>query len=413
LLLDYSYYSWIAPHYSYADFSFTATNTSAILLSYVMVIAVGLLCPSGTMKPSVFIAGLLFMISYIPTSVLFAYGGFPFEPLAWLSAVFALLFLLINKETMLFRNFTLAQTQAPLISIVMAILVAGFALLLLTYGFKVPSLTLDVYGTRATYKQSLGQSSALVAYVVSWMGNVIVPFLSVWALINRKVAIFTITIVLQLTIFAIAGFKSQLLAIPFIFVILVGARWRLARMLHYVAGMFCIALFVGFIIDYKCNFPVVNGIFVRRFFFLPAQIYYYYFDFFLRYPHTFLSQNLLKGVVDYPYLIDVPYIIGREYLGSADADANANMWADAFANFGAIGYFLYLLLLWLVLKIIDNISAYKNNYFVYTLLAMPVFSLSNSALLTTMLTHGLLVAVLLICLLPREYALTECGVAGQ
>jgi hypothetical protein len=379
----------------------------------VVVIAVGLLCPTREIKPSIFIAGLLYMITCVPASVLFAYGGFPLEPFAWLSLVFALLFLLMNKGTMLFRNFTLARTQAPLIIIVAGILFSGFTLLFMTYGFKMPSLTLDVYDTRGTYKKSLEENGVLVAYLVSWLGNVVVPFLSAWALVNRRIAIFTVTIVMQLAIFAIAGFKSQLLAIPFVLVILAGVRWRPARLLDYVAGMFCIGLLLAAVVDYKCNLPIMNGIFIRRFFFLPAQLYYYYLDFFSFSPHTWLSQNLLRGFIDYPYSNDVPYLIGRKYFGATDMAANANMWADAFVNFGFIGYFAYLMLFWLVLKIIDNISVNKNSYFVYALLAMPAFSLSNSALLTTMLTHGLLIAGLLICLLPKECPLTGSGAIEQ
>jgi hypothetical protein len=53
-----------------------------------------------------------------------------------------------------------------------------------------------------------------------------------------------------------------------------------------------------------------------------------------------------------------------------------------------------------VLKLFDGISANKNQLFIIPILVIALKSMSDSALLTSMLTHGIIILIILVYLLP-------------
>jgi hypothetical protein len=80
--------------------------------------------------------------------------------------------------------------------------------------------------------------------------------------------------------------------------------------------------------------------------------------------------------------------------------ANANFWADAYANFGYAGIVCFTLLLALVLWLYDSGSAGRDRYVTALVIALPAFAVANSGLLTSLLTHGIGLAMLLMYLMP-------------
>ena len=88
-------------------------------------------------------------------------------------------------------------------------------------------------------------------------------------------------------------------------------------------------------------------------------------------------------------------MIGWKYLGSA-ASANVGLFGDAFANFSFAGCAIFALLFGLVMKVVDAAARAVDTRFAAALVAMPAFQLVNSGLLTTLLTHGLALAILIL-----------------
>ena len=82
--------------------------------------------------------------------------------------------------------------------------------------------------------------------------------------------------------------------------------------------------------------------------------------------------------------------------------ANTGIVGDAFMNFGFIGLALWGILLAIILKLVDSCSKRVDFRVGVAAIAMPTMSLVSSALLTCLLTHGLLLALLLLYLLPKQ-----------
>jgi hypothetical protein len=136
---------------------------------------------------------------------------------------------------------------------------------------------------------------------------------------------------------------------------------------------------------------------------LPALLTGEYFEFFSRNPKALLGHSILKPFVNYPYDLDISNLIGRAYFGSAQTSANANIWADAFGNFGLMGVVGFTFILALVLWLFDSRARGMDRRVVTLMLGIPAFSLANAGLLTCLLTHGIFFALLIVFVMPATH----------
>lgn len=104
--------------------------------------------------------------------------------------------------------------------------------------------------------------------------------------------------------------------------------------------------------------------------------------------------------MNYPYDLKPPFLIGQVYYGNPEMSANANLWADAYANFGLVGVFVFTGILAAVLHFADSAARGLPAGLALAALAQSAFSVSNTAMLTVLLTHGMLLAVAVVYLMP-------------
>ena len=81
-------------------------------------------------------------------------------------------------------------------------------------------------------------------------------------------------------------------------------------------------------------------------------------------------------------------------------ESNANLWADAYANFGYVGIFLFSVLLAIVLWLYDSLASRCDRRLAALAIGLPAFALANTGLLTALLTNGIGLAMLLVYLMP-------------
>ena len=99
-------------------------------------------------------------------------------------------------------------------------------------------------------------------------------------------------------------------------------------------------------------------------------------------------------------------VIGDAYYGHVqgpiDVSANANLWADAYANFGILGILFFTAILGGFLWILDSVAKGASLKISTLLLAYPAYMLVNTKLQTTLLTHGLVLVLVILYILPRQ-----------
>ena len=93
--------------------------------------------------------------------------------------------------------------------------------------------------------------------------------------------------------------------------------------------------------------------------------------------------------------------MGDQLLPGSGLAANANLVADGFSNFGWAGVAGAVAVLAVYLRFLDRCSAGLPVPVTAVLVVMPSIVLSQTALLTSMLTHGVFAAAVLLAVAPR------------
>jgi hypothetical protein len=287
-------------------------------------------------------------------------------------------------------------------SIICILSIISYIAIISIFGLKLNFVALkDIYIQRQQYKETLIENGMLIAYVINWQASIINPFLIGRGIISKNIILLAFGLIGQLLIYSITGFKGVLfsgfLVIAFLFLL----RFRGNKFGSYVIWGLVVMIIVFCAICLIFNFQWLASIFIRRNIVIKGLLTGYYFDFFSGHPKVLLGQSIFKSIVNSPYSRDIPYLIGQIYFHDPMMSANANIWADAYANFGYMGLIIFTLILGCVLKIFDSLAKNHDNRIISILIGMPALSLTNSGLLTCLLNHGFLFALMIVYILPK------------
>ncbi|MFC6592940.1 hypothetical protein ACFP81_14340 [Deinococcus lacus] len=262
------------------------------------------------------------------------------------------------------------------------------------FGINLVSL-LDVYDIRSEYKDEVGEAGRAFAYAVPYFG-IVSAFMVGYGIIKRLILFALAGTFGLLYIFGTTGQKSTLFSL----ILLTGVIFLYRLNPHKMGQNFVISMtaFVGliYLYDILSGHILASSLFVRRLILTPGLLTTYYMDFFWVNPPAQLAHSFLSSFLDYPYDLRPAFLIGREYFNTPTMSANANIFADAYANFRGWGIVIFSSLLGGLLAFIDGYSRrLATPVITVTGLALPAFALTNTALFTTLLTHGLLFGVVL------------------
>jgi hypothetical protein len=294
------------------------------------------------------------------------------------------------------------ELQLPRPSAIARIAVALAACALTAYVFGtlaagggLARISFDLTAVYEVREEFLDQVAPFMGYLVPWQGYVLNPALLLIALRRRSLLLGALGLGLQLLLFGMTGFRAFLL-IPALLLVayLFGQRRHLAALA--LAGMMAV-IGIALLLYAWLDQPLIPLLLVDRVIVVPAEIHYWYYDFFGVYGQAplQLSQSILGAFTTIHFSVPIAEVIGWRYMGSA-ASANVGVFGDAFANFGFAGCAIFALLLALVFKAVDAAGRAASPRVGAALLAMPAFQLVNTGLLTTLLTHGLALAILVL-----------------
>lgn len=401
LLLDYLYRNYVTRYYA-ADFLLSNENVFRLLESYVFIIFFSLLVSYSLYRrwrPSGIVIVLTYIIVLLPLSSLYGLANVPSIFMYEVALCFSLLILITHiMPRVILPN--LGKDFVYLgIFLIFCISVYVYGWLIITGGIERLNFDLlHVYAVRNEYIQTRGP---FMGYFVPWQANIFNIFLICYALLKKNYKLLFFGACVQMVLFGMTGHKSFLLAPIFsagIFFI-----WqRKNAMLYLIFGSFILLLSAYTYFIFSGN-ELISGIFIRRLFFVPASLHVIYYDFFSQpnHPLYMLSDSFLRQFIDNPYGLHMPELIAQTYWGK-------NFWpdvgflGDAYGNFGFFGMLVFSIILGIVIRIIDGVSSFLPTYFVAAIIAMPAFALTESALFTTFLTHGLLIALLVLWIIRSK-----------
>jgi hypothetical protein len=359
--------------------------------------------PIGLKRPSQVIYWLVYLLVVVPVCLvpIYALRDQSSGPLLFagcIVAMFGLLGTIYRLPLMPMLRVNLEGYQfAGLLVLLSAV---SYSLIIAAFGLHFRYVPLaDVYVVRSQFEETLSHTSVLVAYAVCWQMYVINPLLMTIGFTSRSSFPALIGLTGQFAIYSVTGFRDVLFSAAFLLYLLWAMRpgkpfgTRLVLSWTAIFGGAAALDFFG----YSRTF---SGLIQERMTGTPGLLTGYYYEFFSTHPKALLGHSILKSIVDYPYALEPRSMIGYVYYHDSGMSANANFWADAYANFGYAGIVCFTLLLAFVMWLYDSSAAKGNRYVTALIIALPAFAIANSGLLTSLLTHGIALATLLVYLMP-------------
>ena len=406
--LQWSYANLVSPLFRYQGAIFDPAGDGSLALAAVACVAPAFWLPVEVSRPSQVILWMLYVVAYVPSILI------PYDVLrTGFDGVFPLTLAIFSSFVMLslMQTLRMGRLESPINSertfenLVLALAVAFGAYVILAFGFTLdlPNIG-DVYGVRAVFANEVATSGLpFIAYIVDWSFYVLNPLLILFGIRSRRPALLLIGIAMELLVYGITGYRSALftsaLTIPLFIVLSMPQR----RVFGLSLPVLSTAMILGAAaLDELTGSILGSTLLVRRLLTLPGQLVADYYEFFSHHPTYGLSHSILGFLIPRPYDLGPPNLIGAVYFGNAGSSANANLWADAFANFGIGGILGFTFVFGLVLLVLDAAASGRDLRVTGVIACLMAVVLSNSGLLTTILTHGLGFALLLILLMPRE-----------
>ena len=352
--------------------------------------------PKSSKKIPNVVIWLLILISYIPMLTIFSLGDgsrvFMYEATGfWLFVFLFLKFPTISVSS-------LKQSKIIRSLVFVGLTTVVFLMILKYFGFSFNFALTKVYEIRAKY---VAMRIPLAGYLFNWVAGIVNPILFAIFIVKKKWVPLILVLFLQSLLFSVTGHKIFIFVLPFVLALLWVVRRR--NPFAWLAMGLTGVILLGMLSYWLANDLWISSLFIRRTFFVPAQLSFFYYDFFSNNSYTFLSQHhIFRSFSDYPYHVAPPNLIAEVYFNKPELNANNGLVADAYMNFGLVGLVLWAVILTMMLKFMDASLKGKDSKIGIAGVAMAVLVLTNCALLTSLLTHGLLLALLLLYLLPKE-----------
>ncbi|HLG35416.1 MAG TPA: hypothetical protein VI757_11095 [Bacteroidia bacterium] len=401
LLLDRAYVN-ISGIFEYLGIVYSPRAPFWIFFSYALLAFVAYTIPQNHNRPSTMILLFLFLISYIPITTFYALNSFTsVMPLLCVTFIFFAINLAVRDSGLLKMNMGKLEVQPSTFSFFLLMFsVLAYAVLIYRFGFinRIPSFS-EIRELREAYRE---EDNRIIIYIFKWQSSVINPILFILGLLFRNVWLIALSITGQLYLYSVGGHKAIFFINFLVLFVFIGMKYFSKTFNNFILVSLIMLVILLMGIDYLINdYSLLSSILVRRMFLVPAQFFYYYYEYFSVHPVDFFAQNFPFSVfLSSHYSMEIPYLIADYFVNKASIHANANMFADSYANLGLTGFFIIGFIFLLILKFLDSVSRFKNTFVILPLLSFSVINIANSSLITTLITHGFLFTLFVITIMP-------------
>ena len=150
-------------------------------------------------------------------------------------------------------------------------------------------------------------------------------------------------------------------------------------------------LIIGKILYNLNGHLMTESLLLRRYLLLPSYLNIIYFDFFKDQP-LYFSHSIFSSINEYPFDIGPTFLIGKAAFDNIHTNANNGFLSDGFMNMGYAGMFLFTVIVGFIVKLFDSMNISPKYFGLFFLL---INLLRSSALLTSLLTHGIWLLILI------------------
>ncbi len=399
------YVRWISPLFNYRGFGDHAAGFGDWLLLACVLGFFTITLPADLKRPTRFVSWWLFLTLVVPVTLIPLYQPGDVSLEMWGFAVMAgaatTLFGRLDRLPRL-RSPSIRLSEKAFIGLLLAFtaLVMVWALATLPVTIKLVWLT-DIRDQRSAFSEAVGATSRPFGYLIRWQSAAVFPALLAIGLDRSRPHLVVFAAAGLVLFYAMTGYKQVLLSLVFVpatYYVLRRPKLRV-RPATWLAGGLVVSSWFAVVLDQITNSIDFTSIFVRRAVILSGIYTSQYVSYFSQNGSDLFSHSILAGITHSPYDVGPPLTIARAFYG-VDFSANANFMADAFANLGYPGVLIMICVVGAVLYLVNSFTDDANVPAVGAMLVVPTTSLANSAASSTITTHGLGLAVLLIMLYP-------------
>lgn len=406
--LAFGFEHYIVPIYGYDGYVWVPDEYK-FFTALVTILGLSLITPTTSQKPSTLFYNMILILVLIPMLVLFYAENKPWE--------YTILIVITYFSTFIFYNFS--KINSPqfisisknkllhnlfLVSILYIVIVFSFG------GGKYLNFDLSkVYDLRTVAKDNLPE---IFGYISPLIGKVIVPVAFVLALLYKKYFMAIVLFSISILIFGLTAHKAPLFYPFLIFFVYFLSSGKNSIIKFNIIVLFILLVSIGdfwLAQEYDNDFfGWLGSLLMRRSFIVPSEINYMYYDFFSRHEWVIFSNSKISfGLLDYPYQVDVPHLIGLKYFNNIETGANAGWFGSGYMQAGFIGLLFYSLVISAIFKYIDVCAQHSGDLGLITASTIvPVWAMITSTdLPTAFLTHGLFINLVLIAFFHREESL--------
>lgn len=262
------------------------------------------------------------------------------------------------------------------------------------FGVNVSSLS-DLYIARETFRSQ--HLSTIDSYLMSWNATVILPWLFLIAIDNKKYIRACIVLLFALLMFSMNGMKTWLL----LYVIIISLIFLLKRF-NYDDSINIILLglsfitFVSVILYIKTDDYNLIAL-IDRVIFLPGETNYYYLNFFDEHEHLYLRESIFKFFDKSPYNPISSIQIAKINMANAYyQNATNGLVGDIYGNFGFFGILTYPFMILICLTFLDKSANEYNLTIRAVVMFILMWMLVNTSFFTWIMTGGFLLYIIVL-----------------
>jgi hypothetical protein len=393
-LLVFCYTVIISPDYSYAGMYTRVLPLWCWLFSIACTLLAVNALPATFARPSDFASWFLCISTIIPVTIIPFLLSMEAEErlvpfvLAFLSSFWLFEWVRRRKSHVLAMNLRMHPNMPIGVLAITLIIFSGIAFWL--GGFKINLSFEDEYVRRMLSRDVLPERSPF-NYMVQSLHSVFVPLGIALGAITRKTWLLVIGGLGAIAVFSLSGAKFVMFAPAVMFlVVLISSKLESARVGPAFLAMFVALVALAILEFVSFDSHILSTIVVRRQFVLTSQIGYYYWDYYLQHPFVYFGDSTISYILTGYQTTGIPSVIGLAYYGKGTTNANANMWANSFAEFGYFGMLGCSVVAASFLRFADMVGKRCQESLASAVCVIMGMIWTNSALQTSLMNDGIL-----------------------
>jgi|APSaa5957512535_1039671.scaffolds.fasta_scaffold40496_1 hypothetical protein len=395
-LLTFAYATFVTPVFSYEGNDWIP-NQMKLWESFIMLTIILVFIPKRFNKPSDILLHIQLLLPILPMLVLYGASDKPREYIYYTIVSFFILMLIVRYLD--FKLLAMPKISSKIIGRILLVMGGLYILSIITFG-GLKYLNFDLKKVYEFRSISASNLPTIFGYFSPIVSKVFLPFLLIISIVNKSKTFICISIAFSILAFGMTHHKGTLFY-PF----LAMGLYYIFTMKNVIPMMIIayLSIIVISLLIYMINESNIffGSLLLRRVYFVPAQINYFYYDYFsLNSFILWAESKLTLGLIDYQYPLSMPRMIGLEYFGNEITNANTGWIGSGYAQAGLIGMIIYSVIIGIIFNTLNIFSKRVNKNIILPITIVPVFSvMTSSDLPTAFLTHGLILVLILVSIL--------------